>query len=142
MHGICNIQKTYATIYDQVLLNIQSIYAGHRLSSKGDPRDALIEVIFVSNLIRSASACSLSPVMPFLLFNVAAQTDNVVLRTKCPLHCQIDGEPWLQDSGVIQVKFHSRNSILEKKQDGGGINCGCMGGGSADADNKEDVAVN
>ena len=141
MHGICNIKKTYATIYDQVLLNIQSIYAGHRLSSKGDPRDALIEVIFVSNLIRSASACSLSPVMPFLLFNVAAQTDNVVLRTKCPLHCQIDGEPWLQDDGVIQVKFHSRNSILEKKQDDGGINCGCMGGGSANAD-KEDAAVN
>lgn len=53
--------------------------------------------------------------MPFVRFNVAAKTNNVYIRTKCPLHCQVDGEPWLQDEGVIQVKFHSRKSILEKE---------------------------
>ena len=88
--------------------------------------DGLIEVIFVSNLMRAVSTCAVAQVMPFLLFKVAAQTNNVCIRTKCPLHCQIDGEPWLQGEGVIQVKFHSRNSILEKvKVD---TNCGCMSG--------------
>ena len=41
---------------------------------------------------------------------------------------EVDGEPWFQEEGVMQVKFHSTNSILEKRKDG--INCGCMGGGT------------
>jgi len=111
-----------------VLLNIQSIYAGQSLTSKGDPRDALIEVIFVNNPVQAVSKSLLSPVMPFLEFNVVALTNNVCIRTKCPLHCQVDGEPWLQEEGVIQVKFHCRNSILEKSRDSM-MNCGgCMGG--------------
>mmetsp|Transcript_6190 Transcript_6190/g.14022 ORF Transcript_6190/g.14022 Transcript_6190/m.14022 type:complete len:574 (+) Transcript_6190:123-1844(+) len=107
-----------------VLMNIQSFAGGNRLTSKGDPTDGLIEVIFVSNLIRAVS-CTMSSVMPFLHFKVAAQTNNVCIRTGCPLHCQVDGEPWLQGEGIIQVKFHSRNPILEKAKD---ANCGCMGG--------------
>ena len=110
------------------MLNIQSFAAGNRLTTKGNPQDALIEVIFVSNLMRLVSEAILSPIMPFLRFNVAAQTNNVCIRTKCPLHMEVDGEPWLQEEGVMQVKFHSRNSILEKIKDG--INCGCMGGGT------------
>ena len=120
------IRKQYATT--QILLNIQSFAAGNRLTTKGNPQDALIEVIFVSNLMRLVSEAILSPIMPFLRFNVAAQTNNVCIRTKCPLHMEVDGEPWLQEEGVMQVKFHSRNSILEKIKDG--INCGCMGGGT------------
>lgn len=107
-----------------VVLNIHSYAGGHQLSSKGSPDDGLVEVIFVSNLLRMG-ASTLSPVMPFLLFEVAAQTNNVCLRTRCPLHCQIDGEPWLQGEGVIQIKFHSRKSILKNVSDK--ATCGCMG---------------
>ena len=124
-----------------VLLNIQSIYAGQSLTSKGDPRDALIEVIFVNNPVQAVSKSLLSPVLPFLEFNVVAQTNNVCIRTKCPLHCQVDGEPWLQEEGVIQVKFHSRNSILEKSRDSM-MNCGgCMGGSTSTSAVEEETNV-
>ena len=106
-------------------MNIQSYGGGNRLSREGSATDGLIEVIFVSNLIRAVSS-AMSKVMPFLLFKVAAQTNNVCIRTRCPMHCQVDGEPWLQGEGVIQVKFHSRNSILEKVKVN--KNCGCVGG--------------
>lgn len=109
-----------------MVLNIQSCYAGQRLSNKGSPSDGLVEVIFLSNLIRTGAARSN---IPFLLYSVAAQTNNVCIRTRCPLYCQVDGEPWLQGEGVIQVKFHSRNAILEKMADG--TSCNCMSG-SAD----------
>lgn len=112
-----------------ILMNIQSYAGGNRLTAKGDSSDSLIEVIFVSNAIRLAS-CAMKPTMPFLLFRVAAQTNNVCIRTRCPLHCQVDGEPWLQGEGVIQVKFHSRNSILEKIKDN--TSCGCMGDSTED----------
>ena len=114
---------------NQILMNIQSYAGGNRLTAKGDSSDSLIEVIFVSNAIRLAS-CAMKPTMPFLLFRVAAQTNNVCIRTRCPLHCQVDGEPWLQGEGVIQVKFHSRNSILEKIKDN--TSCGCMGDSTED----------
>ena len=84
-------------------MNIQSYGGGNRLAKMGETSDGLIEVIFVSNLMRAVSTCAAAQVMPFLLFKVAAQTNNVCIRTKCPLHCQIDGEPWLQGEGVIQV---------------------------------------
>jgi hypothetical protein len=110
-------------------MNIQSYAAGQHLTSKGSPGDALVEVIFVSNIFR-ASACVLSPIMPFLQLEVAAQTNNVCLRTRCPLHCQVDGEPWLQGEGVINVKFHFRKAILEKVNDK--TSCGCIGTGIED----------
>jgi hypothetical protein len=99
-------------------MNIQSYAAGHHLASKGSPKDALVEVIFVSNLFRVATAV-LSPL------TVAAQTNNLCLRTRCPLHCQVDGEPWIQGEGVMNIKFHSRKAILEKVNDK--TSCSCMG---------------
>jgi hypothetical protein len=104
-------------------MNIQSYAAGHHLASKGSPEDSLVEVIFVSNLFRAATSV-LSPIMPFLFFKVAAQTNNVCLRTRCHLHCQVDGEPWIQGEGVINVKFHSRKAMLEKVNEK--KSCGCM----------------
>jgi len=116
------------TQQNQILMNIQSYAGGRHLTSKskGDPTDGEIEVIFVSNAVRLGSCAALGPMMPFLHFQVAARTNNVCMRTLCPLHCQVDGEPWLQEEGVIQVKFHSKNPILEKITEG--VNCGCMGG--------------
>jgi hypothetical protein len=111
-------------------MNIQSYAAGQHLTSKGSPEDALVEVVFVSNIFQAVSTAVLSPIMPFLLFKVAAQTNNVYLRTRCPLHCQVDGEPWLQGDGIISVKFHSRKAILEKVNDN--MSCGCMGTGIED----------
>ena len=115
-------------------MNIQSYGGGHRITHQGSEsaNDGLIEVIFVSNLIRTVTSVAAGPVMPFLLFKVAAQTDRVCLRTTCPLHCQVDGEPWLQGEGVIQIKFHSRHGILEKNKEG--VDCGCMSGSSSDMD--------
>lgn len=106
-------------------MNIQSYAGGNQITTKGSSTDGLMEVIFVSNIIRAVTSMSVGPVMPFVLFKVAAQTNKVCIRTLCPLHCQVDGEPWLQGEGVIQIKFHSRNAILEKNDDG--LDCGCWG---------------
>jgi len=109
-----------------ILLNIQNYAAGNHIASKGTPDDGLIEVIFVSNLIRMVASAIVGPVMPFVLFQVRAQTNRVCIRTKCPMHCQVDGEPWLQGEAVIQVKFHTRNAILKKSSPA--MNCGCVSG--------------
>ena len=96
------------------------------MSTKGASDDGLIEVIFVSNLIRMAASAGAGHVMPFVLFKVRAQTNRVCIRLKCPMHCQVDGEPWLQGAGVINIKFHTRNAILKKTS--AGMNCGCVSG--------------
>ncbi|KAK1740633.1 diacylglycerol kinase [Skeletonema marinoi] len=111
---------------DIILLNIQSYAGGNHLATKGSSDDGLIEVIFVSNLIRMVASAVVGPVVPYALFNVRAQTNRVVIKTKCPLHCQVDGEPWLQGEAMIQVSFHTRNAILKKSSDG--MNCGCVSG--------------
>eukprot|EP00581_Thalassiosira_minuscula_P007318 CAMPEP_0183703412 /NCGR_PEP_ID=MMETSP0737-20130205/1162_1 /TAXON_ID=385413 /ORGANISM="Thalassiosira miniscula, Strain CCMP1093" /LENGTH=580 /DNA_ID=CAMNT_0025930159 /DNA_START=29 /DNA_END=1771 /DNA_ORIENTATION=+ len=113
-----------------ILMNIQSYGGGHRLTACGCAADSLIEVIFVSNAMR-LGACFVKPSTSFSLLKAAAQTNNVCIRTRRPLHCEVDGEPWLQGEGVMQIKFHSRNSILEKTKVGG--LCGCMGGGAEEA---------
>ena len=110
-----------------LLMNIQSYAGGNKVASKGTPDDGLIEVIFVSNLIRLVSTAAAGPVMPYVLFKVRAQTNRVCIRTKAPLHCQVDGEPWLQGEAVIQVKFHTRNAILKKPS--AAMNCGCVSNG-------------
>jgi hypothetical protein len=97
----------------KILMNIRSYGGGNHLSKDGSPADGLIEVIFASNLIRTVTSVGMGKVAPFMLLNVAAQTNRVLFRTTSPLHCQVDGEPWLQSEGVIQVKFHARNAILE-----------------------------
>ena len=106
-----------------ILMNIQSFGGGNQLTSAGVANDGLIEVIFVSNLPRAVATCATGKALPFVRFKVAAQTNRVCFRTKCPLHCQVDGEPWLQEEGVIQVKFHSRNSILKNVRTGTSCNC-------------------
>lgn len=77
--------------------------------------------------MRTVTSVGIGKVLPFMLFNVAAQTNRVIFRTTAPLHCQVDGEPWLQSDGVIQVKFHARNAILEKVKENPN-SCDCMGG--------------
>ncbi len=118
-----------------MIMNIQSYAGGHRLSNDGFSDDGLIEVIFVSNLVRAVTSLSMGAVLPFFLFKVGAQTNKVCIRTKCPLHFQVDGEPWLQEAGVIQIKFHSRNAILEKENNG--VKCGCMGIGNDNVESSQ-----
>jgi hypothetical protein len=77
--------------------------------------------------MRTVTSVGIGKVLPFMLFNVAAQTNRVIFRTTAPLHCQVDGEPWLQSDGVIQVKFHARNAILEKVKEKPN-SCDCTGG--------------
>ena len=96
------------------MLNVQSYAGGHRLTRKGETDDGLIEVVFVSNAIRTAAAFALSPAMPFLLFSIAAQTSMVRIRTKQALCCQVDGEPWVQSQSVFRINRHSTNALLRK----------------------------
>lgn len=84
----------------------------------------------MSNAIRLGSCVAMEPVMPFLRFQVAAHTNNICIRTRCPLHCQVDGEPWLQEEGIMQIKFHSRNPILKKMKND--TTCDCMAIGQAE----------
>lgn len=107
-----------------MLVNIQSYAGGYHPTSKGSSSDGLIEVIFVLDPISYAVKLG----TPFFTFKVAARTNNVCIRTRMPLHMQVDGEPWLQKEGVIQVKFHSRNSILTNVQEQTSQGCSCMGG--------------
>lgn len=112
------------SIHDKIVMNIRSYGGGNHLANEGSPVDGLVEVIFISNLIGTIASVGLGKALPYMLFNVAAQTNRIIFKTTCPLHCQIDGEPWLQSEGVVNVKFHARNAILEKVSEGN--QCGCM----------------
>ena len=114
-----------------VLLNIQSYGGGNRISKKGDSGDGMIEVVFVSNIVRAAVSAALSKAyVSILMFRVAAQSDVVCIRTKTNLHMQVDGEPWLQNQGIIHVQHNSRNALLKKPKRRGGSswNCACTSG--------------
>jgi diacylglycerol kinase (ATP) len=92
-----------------MLLNIQSYAGGNRLSRTGQPDDWLIEVLFLSGVVRMATAA----VTP-LKIQIAAQTNHVCFRTNQPLHFQVDGEPWLQSKGFVQITHYSQNALLKK----------------------------
>ena len=102
------------------------------MAREGSPVDGLVEVIFVSNLIRTITSVGAGKALPFMLFHVAAQTNRIIFKTTRPLHCQVDGDPWLQSEGVVNVRFHARNAILEKITERN--QCDCMS-------NTEDAVV-
>ena len=109
-----------------VLLNIQSYGGGNRIAKKGESGDGVIEVIFVSNVIRAAASAAFSKAnMTFLMFRVAAQSNMVCIRTMTDLHMQVDGEPWLQNQGIIHVQHKCRNALLKKPKKNGGCALNC-----------------
>ena len=110
-----------------VLHNIQSYAGGNKLSTVGKADDGLIEVIFISNVVRMATTAAVAPVVPYALFRVAAQTRQVWIRTKRALHCQVDGEPWLQSECVFKVSLSSTNAILRKAKNPSKFNCAGAG---------------
>ena len=116
-----------------VLHNIQSYAGGNKLSRVGKPDDALIEVIFMSNVVRMASTAAVAPVAPYALFRVAAQTRQVWIRTKRALHCQVDGEPWFQSECVFKISHSSTNAILQKAKKPK-LNCTSAGVDTASSD--------
>ena len=109
-----------------VVMNIQNYAGGNKLTRKGKPDDGLIEIVFLSNLVRTASSFALAPAMPFLLFSVAAETSMVCIRTKAALHCQVDGEPWLQSPCVIRISHHKKNALLKKTKAPSAWSCASM----------------
>ena len=98
------------------LMNIQSYAGGSKLTNKGKSNDGLIEVVFFTNILRMATSAILSPIIPSLKFRVAAQTSKICIRINHPLHCQIDGEPWLQKEAIIQISHFGRNIILKRNK--------------------------
>ena len=114
-----------------VLHNIQSYAGGNKLSTVGKADDGLIEVIFISNVVRMATTAAVAPVAPYALFRVAAQTRQAWIRTKRALHCQVDGEPWLQSECVFKVSLSSTNAILKKAKSPSKFNCAVAGADAA-----------
>uniref|UniRef100_A0A7S0GDP9 Diacylglycerol kinase accessory domain-containing protein n=1 Tax=Proboscia inermis TaxID=420281 RepID=A0A7S0GDP9_9STRA len=98
------------------LMNIQSYAGGTKFTNKGRSDDGLIEIVFFTNIIRMATSAVLSPIMPFLRFRVAAQSSKVCIRINQPLHCQVDGEPWLQKEAIFQISHFGRSTILRRKK--------------------------
>ena len=114
-----------------VLHNIQSYAGGNKLSAVGKADDGLIEVIFISNVVRLATTAAVAPIAPFVLFRVAAQTRQVWVRTKRALHCQVDGEPWFQSECVLKISHSSTNAILQKANKRSNFNCTGAGADAA-----------
>lgn len=106
-----------------VLHNIQHYAGGNKLSAGGKADDGLIEVLFMSNVVRMASAAAVGPVAPYALLRLAAQTRQVWIRTRRALHCQVDGEPWFQSECIFKVCHSSRNAILQKAKKRSKFNC-------------------
>ena len=99
-----------------VLLNLQSYAGGSKLTNKGSYNDGLIEVVFYVHLAGMATAGGLGPALPMLRYKVAAQTSRCCIKVSSPFHCQVDGEPWLQSEGIIQISYHGRSPVLYNKR--------------------------
>ncbi len=100
------------------LLNIQSYGGGNRFTNGGSCEDGAIEVVFFRHAIGMATCAAWSPVMPCIRFKVRARTDRVCIRMNESLHCQVDGEPWLQSEGIFQISYFGRSPVLKNARPG------------------------
>ncbi|KAL7575591.1 hypothetical protein ACA910_020161 [Epithemia clementina (nom. ined.)] len=97
-----------------VLLNIPSYGGGNRLINHGAKDDGLIDVVFVTTIWRLVLIGGFADLLPFTRFRKAAQADRVCIKTHEPLHCQVDGEPWLQGAATIKVRFFGQSTVLQR----------------------------
>ena len=105
-----------------VLLNIQSYGGGNQLARQGKQDDMLIEVLFLSGIPQMVRAAVTS-----FKIQVAAQTNRLCIRINQPIHCQVDGEPWLQSAAFFQISHYSQNAFLRKTS----ASCNCASSGDA-----------
>mmetsp|Transcript_9061 Transcript_9061/g.14355 ORF Transcript_9061/g.14355 Transcript_9061/m.14355 type:complete len:310 (-) Transcript_9061:499-1428(-) len=70
-----------------ILMNIQSYAGGRHLTStsKGDPTDGEIEVIFVSNAVRLGSCAAIGPVIPFFALPSCSSDKQCVHENSMPI---------------------------------------------------------
>ena len=100
-----------------VLLNIQSYGGGNRLANQGSHDDGLIDVVFVTTVWRLAVIGGMASILPFTRYRLAAQAERVCIKTHVPLHCQVDGEPWLQGAATINVRHFGKSTVLQRRRD-------------------------
>jgi len=103
-----------------VLLNIPSYGGGTQLANEGARDDTLIDVIFMTNVWRFSVIKGVS--LPVVRHQVAAQVSSVSIHTLVDLHCQVDGEPWLQDEATINIRHFGQSAVLEKQK----VSNGCI----------------
>jgi len=99
------------------LLNIQSYGGGQQMTNAGSYEDGMIEVVFFQHSMGLAVAAGPGKGLTFLRYKPAAQTDRVCIKMNHPLHCQVDGEPWLQSEAIFQISYFGRSPVLQR---GGG----------------------
>lgn len=100
-----------------VLLNISSYAGGTQLSNETRCDDQLMDVIFMTSVWRLATITGLGKTFPGVRHAVAAQAKRVCIKTHENLHCQVDGEPWLQGPATINVRHFGQRTILERPAD-------------------------
>lgn len=98
------------------ILNIQSYCAGQKPISDGKYDDGLLELVFMNSLHHAASA-----ITPFTKLTIAAQTKRLCIRVLKPVHCEVDGEPWLQSEGIFQISYFNQSCVL--RNDKIAMNC-------------------
>jgi diacylglycerol kinase (ATP) len=97
------------------LLNIQSYGGGCKMMSTGAYDDGLIEVMFVTHAMGMAVAAGPGLPLKCLRYTPAAVTSRVCIKNSLPVHCQVDGEPWLQSEGIFQVSYNGKSPVLNNK---------------------------
>ena len=100
------------------ILNIQSYAAGQKVVKEGSYNDGLLEIVMIKNVYRFARAAA----FPFSKLPITAQTNRIIIDVREPVHCQVDGEPWLQSEGIFQITRHQQGAILRNDMTSG-MNC-------------------
>eukprot|EP00522_Entomoneis_paludosa_P006057 CAMPEP_0172439360 /NCGR_PEP_ID=MMETSP1065-20121228/374_1 /TAXON_ID=265537 /ORGANISM="Amphiprora paludosa, Strain CCMP125" /LENGTH=424 /DNA_ID=CAMNT_0013188035 /DNA_START=91 /DNA_END=1362 /DNA_ORIENTATION=+ len=116
-----------------VLLNIPSYGGGSQLANEGRCDDGLIDVIFMTTVWRLAIISGTSTWLPMVRYDLAAQTSRICLKTHEALHCQVDGEPWLQGAATLNIRHYGERTVLDRGSSTPPWNCCAASSATTDA---------
>lgn len=98
-----------------ICLNLQSYGGGQNLTTKGTFDDGLIELICVTSLSQMAVAAGPGCVMKCFRYRIRVCSSLLRFQTSSPCYMQVDGEPWLQDPGTIQIDLFGQSPMLRSR---------------------------